>query len=216
MVQVYLVGAGDPDSTTEKLIAYEFGYRNRPTDSIEIDASAFYFDFKDFVTGNVRIEDIAFVLDPFPHMELPVTAFNDATAEYYGGEISVLWEASDRMRFTTWYAFVRLHANDVFNTTEEGTDPRHHASLRASFDVSPNVELDLWTRYVDNRPALGIESYIDLDVRLAWRPTDALTFSIVGQNLLDADRFEGITTPFYPGVVTAVEQSFYFQLTYRY
>ena len=62
----------------------------------------------------------------------------------------------------------------------------------SSWDLGSHVQFDMMARYVDTltggesvqgSPAL-IPSYIDMDLRLAWRPEKNLEFQVVGQNLL--------------------------------
>ena len=57
-------------------------------------------------------------------------------------------------------------------------------------DLGRGWEFDLWPRYVDNLSGESIDSYVDLDARLGWRPTDSVEFSLVGQNLIDSRRKE--------------------------
>jgi iron complex outermembrane receptor protein len=52
-------------------------------------------------------------------------------------------------------------------------------------DLPENLTLDLIARYVDRLPAFAVESYIDMDVRLAWQdPKRHIEVAVVGQNLL--------------------------------
>jgi iron complex outermembrane receptor protein len=43
---------------------------------------------------------------------------------------------------------------------------------------------------VDNLPALGVHSYVTMDVRLAWKPYKNLEWAVVGRNLLDSPHAE--------------------------
>ncbi len=49
--------------------------------------------------------------------------------------------------------------------------------------MTANVECDAWIRYVDELEALGIDEYVTVDLRLAWRPRSDLELAVVGQNL---------------------------------
>ena len=46
------------------------------------------------------------------------------------------------------------------------------------------LEFDPSFRYVSRIANQGLPGYVELNVRLAWRPVPELEFSIVGQNLL--------------------------------
>lgn len=82
--------------------------------------------------------------------------------------------------------------------------------------------MDLWFRYTGDLEILDsstnlqakIDGYTTMDVRLAWRPTEQLELSLVGQNLFDEDRLEYLSEMFtYP---TKVPRSFYGNLTFRF
>jgi iron complex outermembrane receptor protein len=67
-------------------------------------------------------------------------------------------------------------------------DPQDESSLRSSFDLPNNVDIDLGGRYVDK--IAGANGYFVADVRVAWRPTKNWELSVVGQNLLSANHIE--------------------------
>ena len=52
---------------------------------------------------------------------------------------------------------------------------------------------DRISRYVDDLPVIFVPSYIEMDVRLAWKMSHNTELSVVGQNLLDPHH------PEYPG-----------------
>ena len=213
---VFFSGAGSADSAAEKLIAYELGYRVLPHPRLSLDLAGFYNDFSDFVTGQVRSELTQFVPTPFPHLEIPVTAVNTATAQSYGGELAVSWQAAEGWRLSGGYAYVQWHAQDAFHVTEAGTEPHHQVTLRSALDLPGNLELDLWGRYVDARTALDVGSYFGLDARLAWRPVKSLELAVVGQNLIEPRRVEAVMTPYYATEITPVGRGVYFQATCRF
>ena len=68
----------------------------------------------------------------------------------------------------------------------EQSSPRNQALLWSSWDVACDWEVDLIARYVDSLPSIDIDSYIAMDLRVGWRPSEALECSVVAQNLLDA------------------------------
>ncbi len=66
-------------------------------------------------------------------------------------------------------------------------------------------------RYVDELPTLNVPSYIEMDLRLDWRPSRHYEFAIVGQNLLNNHHLEFATGA--PNV--EVQRGVYGQLTWR-
>lgn len=90
-------------------------------------------------------------------------------------------------------------------------------SLRSQWDLFERVELDLWIRYVDNLPTLNVDSYTTLDAKIAWKPTDNMEISLVGQNLIDNKHIEfKENSAFIPGGGNEVERSVYFQVTLHF
>ena len=68
---------------------------------------------------------------------------------------------------------------------------------------------------MDELPAVFVDAYVALDMRLAWKPTDRLELAVVGQNLLDSSHIEYRDFSF-PTLSTEVERGVYVQLTWRY
>jgi iron complex outermembrane receptor protein len=62
-------------------------------------------------------------------------------------------------------------------------------------------------------PNPGVPSYVELDLRLAWRPAANLEVSAVGQNLLeDQHREFGLESP----AAAEVERGIYGKLTWQF
>jgi iron complex outermembrane receptor protein len=78
-----------------------------------------------------------------------------------------------------------------------------------------NVEFDSWLRFVDNLKTGNISSYIELDLRLGWRPFKRWDISLVGQNLLDKHHPE-----FQPSFIvtqqTEIQRSVYGKITWNF
>jgi iron complex outermembrane recepter protein len=88
------------------------------------------------------------------------------------------------------YTELRIHirpkpgSTDTTRGSNESHDPKHQFSLRSSLDLPGQFEFDAMFRYVTHIANQSVPTYEELDVRLAWRPTPNLEFSLVGQNLL--------------------------------
>jgi iron complex outermembrane receptor protein len=131
------------------------------------------------------------------HLVLPIIARNDLEAESYGVELALDWPLRKWWRLQASYAFLKIHTHLVgsgkaiyFEGEPSKRDPQNQVSLRSSIDLPLNLEFDFWIRYVDNLPSLEVNSYITFDIRLGWRPTKNLEFSLVGQNLLENKHLE--------------------------
>ena len=125
---------------------------------------------------------------PVPRIVIPVNANDKNSCEAYGVEVWAEWDVLPWWRLKASYSFLRVDLDN--DTIESGNSPRHQASLRSMMDLGGGWMFDLWPRYVDNLSGLGIDSYVELDARLAWRPNDRVEFAIVGQNLIDSRRKE--------------------------
>ena len=84
------------------------------------------------------------------------------------------------------------NSRDINRGTGEGNDPHHQFLIQSTLDLPSNFQFDAVLRYVDNLNQLGptVPSYMELDLRLAWRPAKSWEFAIIGQNLLDAQHPE--------------------------
>jgi iron complex outermembrane receptor protein len=167
--------AGGSDFDSEKLIAYELGYRIRPCDPLMLSLAGFYNDY-----DQIRSLDTN-----------TYTLMNDNRAQEWGVEFSGQFQVTSWWRLRGGYTFldkdveVKRGAQDLNRGRAEGNDPKNQAVLQSMFDLPWNLQLDFSLRYVDNLPAPPVPAYFTFDVRLAWQPVRNLEISIVGQNLWD-------------------------------
>ena len=184
LVSVY----GNPAFDSEKLTAYEMGFRMQPTAWISLDVALFYNEYDKLRTsapGTPFLDP-----SPFPHFVFPRTIANESDGETYGGELAVDLRPLDTWRLQATYSYLRIQlhgktGNDPSAEIDEGMSPQQHASIRSLMDLHKDVELDLAVRYVDSLPALGVPYYVAVDARLGWRPRPGLELSVAAQNLFD-------------------------------
>ena len=218
-VPTYIVGSGNPAAESEEAVSYELGYRVQPTSRFALDVAASYTRHSNLGFGVLDNPPVFNPIPPGGQAELRISGLQGGEGISYGGEISAEYRPTDWWRLVAAYSVLRIELGNIPNAlVSEGQDPRHQASLRSSFDLSDEVELDLWGRFVDALPDLGVESYFDLDLRLAWKATDRLELSVVGQNLLESQRMEWgdngrgtnliVPTPVVRGAYAQVSYSF--------
>lgn len=215
---------GDRNFDSEKLMAYEFGYRVQPHKRLSVDLALFYNEYDDLRTLEPGTPFFRF-LPSHPGVPPPHIAFvvgNRMSGETYGVEIAPAWQMTDWWRWRVSYTFLEMHlhtdGSSGDTTTEqgiEGSNPHHQLTLSSSIDFPHDVTLDWAVRYVDQLPARMIDSYVVMDVRLAWRPIKNLELSIVGQNLLD-DRHPESAPSFIATQPTEVQHSVYGKITWRF
>jgi len=188
-----LDGGNDFESETE--IAYEVGYRAELGSKVVTSLSAFYNDY-DHIRSSTPGPAAP------PSFGFPIIFHNNLEADTYGLEFTANYQVLDWWRLHAGYDLLKEDVRvkpgevDFSNALNETADPEQQWSLRSSMDLPQNVTFDSALRWVDtlhnnNGPTPGtVPSYFELEVRLAWHPTPAFEFSIVGQNLLHSHHTE--------------------------
>ncbi len=207
---------GNRQIDSEKLVAYEAGYRVQPHPTVSFDTALFYNDYEDLRT----LEFVKASQVP-PAYAAAQTAANRMHGETYGVEVAAHWQPTERWHFRASYTFleIQLHreasSNFRGNESIEGQSPEHQFSIRSGVELFHDWELDAGLRYVDSLNALGIPSYFSLDARLAWHPFKNFEAALVGQNLLD-DRHPEFTPTTIRTVRTEAERTLFGKLTWRF
>lgn len=209
---------GDHDFDSEKLLAYELGYRMAPSPVLSLDFALFYNDYDDL--RSIEKESPIFM---GTYLEMPLRFDNEFKGETYGLELAAMYQATDWWRLDLAYSYLYTAIDTNNNDGQYGEDPRHQISLRSAMNMG-DVDLDIWLRYVDDIKSFNIRSngterweiddYVTLDVRLAWQARSDLELALVGQNLLDEAHLEYIQENFINP--TEVERSVYGKITYQF
>jgi iron complex outermembrane receptor protein len=215
-VPIFLRGLGNHNLDTEKLLAYEAGYRFRPKQDLLFDVAGYYFDYSDLISATAGQSRL--FTSPFTYLQTDVVAQNGASAAGYGVELSLKWQVTEFWRLVGAYSWARVDVNDPSGVEGSGRAPENVMSLLSSFDLPGNVQLDLWPRFVDALPGLNppVPSYWDFDARLAWTPLKNLELAVVGQNLLEGQRFELSPSPYLLTQVTPAARAVYFHVALRF
>ncbi len=177
----YFILQGGPNFVSEELLAYELGYRIQPHPRLSLSLATFYNDY-----DNIRSTE-----QVTPPLLRPVILANGQEGESYGAELTADFRPTDYWRIRAGYTalHVRIRAQpgstDTSRGSGEANDPSHQLSIRSSIDLPWNLEFDTGFRYVSELSGSNVPAYSELDVRLGWRPTPQVEFSIIGQNLLN-------------------------------
>lgn len=204
---------------SEELLAYEIGIKAHPRNELSFDAAIFLNHYDNVNTFDYRETFID--SSSGPKLVQPIVVGNNSEARAYGGEVSFDWHASSRLRFVGTYSYL---ANNVVATANAAdTDielrqdycPAHQLSLRTQIKLGEDWELDPTLRYVDTISGLVIDSYVELDLRLGFRPSSEWEFALIGQNLLHESRQEFSNSPI--GVYAGeVERAILGKVTWRF
>jgi iron complex outermembrane recepter protein len=213
---------GNQNFESEKLTAYELGYRVEPLRTLALDMALFYNVYDD-----LRSQELGFsptqapaAPPPPPSLVIPLNLQNGLEGSTYGGELAATWQLTDWWRLQPSYSLLKMHMRTKGTSTDvssvrsaEGSSPQQQFSLRSSMDLPHQLSFDWTLRFVDELPALAIHSYFALDVRVGWKPTRSLELAIVGQNLLNSRHAEFVPT-FIGTQVTEVPAGVYGQITW--
>jgi iron complex outermembrane receptor protein len=183
----------NPDFVSEDVVAYEAGYRKSFTHRVNLDVAAYVNHYSKLAAWNAQTPFPAFTPPP-PHLVIPLRVENLMHGDTYGVEVAANWQVTPNWRLTSSYTWSRARmrlgspsADPTFLAQTEGGSPEHQFQLRSQLDLPHNLELDGALYYVGALPALKVDAYTRVDVRLGWRPSrdKDLEISLVGQNLLD-------------------------------
>jgi len=179
---------GGPDFVSEKVTAYEIGYRDQPTPSTSFSISGYYNDY-DRLRSIEPAEPGTFVLG------------NEVEGRAYGIESWARMQINERWRVGAGLNLLRQRlaftpaSADPGSPSSGGNDPKYQFQLRSSHSLPNDLELDLGLRAVGALPQPPVPSYVALDARLAWTVRRGLEASLAGWNLLDEQHPEWGATP---------------------
>jgi len=170
---------GNDEFETEELLAYELGVRTRIDDRVTVDLAAFYNDYDNLQTFE----------DPDGTI---LTYGNQGRAIARGFEAGIDYDVCESLRLRGTYTYFEMDFEaDASSFVVDSIDARdelvpvHHAGLRAYYDIADDWNLDGAIYYVDRLPYFDVDSYVRVDMRLAWRPRPGTEFSIGIQNAND-------------------------------
>ena len=206
---------GSTGSDSEKVLAFEGGYRIQPFEQVSFDFAAFYNKYDSLQTLEVN------QLAPVPDIVFD----NKMEGESWGVEVYGSWRPLDWWKLQAWYAYVQLDldldgdslAQPLIPLGSEQIErgaPDHTVQLRSTMDLPFETELDLAYWWVDEVDALDVDAYSRFDVRLGWKPISSVELAFVGQNLTDEGHVEWGTEFAYQA--SRVPRTFYGTLTWSY
>lgn len=206
---------GSDGVEAEQLLAFEIGARAQPSDDYWWDLAVFSNHYDDLV---MRFPVTPFPPAPFlPPAIWPWAAENAMRGHTYGFEMAATHRLTPCWDLRGGYSFLKVQLDgppgQAGAGNQEGNAPQNQAFLQSSWDWGRGLELDLIGRYADSLPALGVPSYIVVDARVAWLPSETLEMAVVARHLLDSSHPEFATRAFR---TSEVQQEVYGIVTLRY
>src|SRR5882724_3374448 len=168
---------GGPDFQSEKLTAYEIGYRVEPSAQTSLSVSTFY-----------NVYDRLRSIEPVGGTNV---LGNLLAGNTYGVETWGNYSMNEWWQLKAGYTYLRkdLHlkpgSGDTTSLAAADTDPSYQFSLRSIMNLAHGVDLDVALRSVASLPSQNVPGYVALDENLGWKLSKDVELSISGYNLLD-------------------------------
>lgn len=174
----------------EEAMTYELGLRRQVTDR-------FFWDFAAYHTRHDDIIRPVLTSLGFPTSDFTVT--NTGVIGKYGFEMTSNYKINECWNLQGAYTFYRSSVRYLdptaleFNETTRGF-PRNIAYLASSMRLTHRCSWFVAMRYVDqienSVTGTNVDSYIDLDTRIAYQLRPGVELSVMGRNLLDSSKQE--------------------------
>jgi iron complex outermembrane receptor protein len=182
---------GNTGLESEKLVAYEVGYRAQPSKAVTIDVAAFANVYDDVRSLDPAAPSLEFT-PPVPHVRIPVDVQNKLRAESYGVELAGNWNVTPDWRLSASYTFLTVQVHQSSSSTDainqdliEGSSPRNQFQIHSYYNITKDLELNSSLYYVEHLRSGDVPSYLRLDAAVTWRPKKDLELTVGIQNALD-------------------------------
>lgn len=191
--------AGGPQVLSEKLLAYELGYRVQIDPRLAVSLATYYNIYRD-------LRSIEPVNPPAP---FPVEVSSGLGGNSWGAELSTDWRATPIWRLHAGYTELRAETDRPSTTADRRADrtaahdPKHQLLFRSLWDIASAWECDFTLRVVSTIANQHVPGYAEGDIHLSWSPTSRWEFSLVGENLFHKQHAEFNT----PGTRREIERS---------
>ncbi len=210
---------GNPAERPETVLAYEAGQRVQASKQISFDVSTFYNVYQHLASISPGAPVLLFN-SGVPYLELPLNIDNQRYGESYGAELAATWNANQRWRLTGGYSWLRVETRayagdnglDQFRTSS--ATPHHQWELRSNFDLSRTVQIDSALYYYAAMLQTGIPQHVRGDLRIGWRPSPKIEFSIGVQDAFEPYHVEYESTRF--NQISQVPRNYYGRLTWSF
>jgi iron complex outermembrane recepter protein len=204
---------------SEELMSWELGYRIARWDRAAFEINVFHNTYDKLRSPVLRTPRLAVLPFP-PHLYVPFELANAASATTYGGEISMELQVADWWFLRCWYALLETDVDldrelHFFGEALEGGEAEHQAGMHSRMNLGKHVEFDATATYVGEMTSIDIDDYVDVDLRLGWKPRKDLELSLVGLNLFESPRQEFVSR-YVNSLATEVGPSFYGKVTWQF
>ncbi len=166
--------AGGPDFGSERVHAYELGYRFEAFQRLSASISTFYNNYNHLYSVEALPGTLTFQTQ------------NGTLGTSQGVELALRTQIGNKWRLRGGYTYFHKELENkpghVYDFSDLGHDARDRFLVHSSLDLPAGVQFDFTFRYIGALPTLDIPDYLTFDARLAW-VKDWLEVSMVGRNL---------------------------------
>ncbi len=210
---------GNTHLRSERLLAYEVGYRGLLGKRVYFTLAGFHNVYGDLIAQGPPFLATT-TTPPFPAGSV-VIGFqykNGIRGSTDGFELAPEWQAASWWRFKAAYSYLHVNLSDepdlpfpLTLTALHGSSPNSQVVARSMIDLPGHLEFDQTFRYIGALPAQNVEAYETADVRFGRHVAPGLDLSVVGQNLLQPHHDEyGIS----PGPNVGIRRGVYAKLVW--
>jgi iron complex outermembrane receptor protein len=166
-----------PGFVSEKLTAFELGYRAQPSARTSFSVSAYFNDYD-------KLRSIE------PDGSGNFVLGNGIAGHTYGIEGWGSFQASETWRLSAGYRHIneRMHfkpGSAAIGQASAGNDPHYKFTLRSSWTLPRDWVFDVGLRANGALPNPPVPSYVAVDARVAWTVSRGVELSLAGFNLFD-------------------------------
>ena len=168
-----------PDFESEKVTAFELGYRGEPARDVTLSVTAFANRYAD-------VRSTEFTGDPFPiKLRNGYRGWTWGVEAWGSAQVTRWWRAGFGLATLKKDLDLPEGRTDLARRNALGNDPKWQIRAHSQFDLAPRLELTLNARAVgriDMDPEIG--GYAEVDGRLAYQASEAIELFVAGRNLL--------------------------------
>jgi iron complex outermembrane recepter protein len=178
---VYL--RGNENQISEELMAYELGYRVKPTDTVSLDFTAYYFDYdeiRSYDESNFTLDNVNF--------EANIPLENGAKAETYGFEAAAKWIASEDWTLSGSFTMQKMKVEEAPGVSlfdDEDAVPNYMASINSYHRITNKLGFNAAAYFQDNITAYNTGSQVRVDLGFVYQATENLEITLHGANLTE-------------------------------
>lgn len=176
---------GGPNFISEKVYAYELGYRIQPNSLSSFSLATFYNEYRDVYSVELKPGTLTYQIQ------------NGSQAKSWGAELSGNYQVHKSWRLRGGYTFfakdIGPKPGHVFNPDYLGNDVRNQVLLQSILNLPHHFQFDIAARYLDGLAktfaTTDVPAYWTFDARLAY-VYKGFELAVVGQNLAQKEHAE--------------------------